>query len=63
MNGIALGSGINDCLWNINGKCTSFKVTRAERKPAYSRDWDSRQNCTVTQLGVHCCNEYLPEGK
>jgi hypothetical protein len=63
MNGIPNEGGKNDCLWNIDGRCTSFKVTRAERNPGHSRDWDSRQNCTLTQCGVHCCSAYLPEGK
>jgi hypothetical protein len=63
MNGIPIEGGVNDCLWNIDRRCTSFGVTRVIRKPAYSRDWDSRQNCTLTQLGVRKCSAYLQEGK
>ena len=56
-------SGVNDCWWNIDGRCTSFKVTHNQDIPASSRDWDSRQNCTLTQMGVHLCSIYLSEGK
>ena len=67
MNGIPNESGINDCYWNIDGRCTSFKVTRdinyQNKKPSFSRDWDSRQNCTLTQFGAPICGEYLQEGR
>jgi hypothetical protein len=63
MNGIPIDGGINDCRWNIDGICTSYDVTRAKRNPHYSRDWHSKINCTITQLGVHICSAYLPEGK
>lgn len=62
MNCVCAG-GINDCYWNIDGKCTSYEVTRSKRQRGYSRDWDSRQNCTLTQVGVHVCGAYLAEGK
>jgi hypothetical protein len=55
-------SGINDCHWNVDSKCTSYEVTRTKQDPVYSRDWDSKQNCTLTQIGVHMCGAYLPEG-
>lgn len=55
-------SGVNDCYWNTDGRCTSFQVTRNPKK-WHSRDWDSRQNCVYTQIGVHLCGAYLPEGK
>jgi len=62
MNCIIKG-GVNDCHWNIDGKCTSFVVTRTKKILAFSRNWDSKQNCTLTQIGVHICGAYLPEGK
>lgn len=54
--------GRNDCHWNIEGICT-FEVTRNSKIVAHSRDWGSKQNCTLTQIGVHLCSAYFPEGK
>ena len=63
MNGIPLESGINDCYWNIEGRCTSWKCTQATPIKDQSRYWGSKQNCTLTQMGVPICGEYLQEGK
>lgn len=54
---IKLESGVNNCHWNIEGKCTNKDVTRI--KTSMSRAWDSKQNCTLTILGVHLCGGYL----
>jgi hypothetical protein len=62
MNGIPLSGGVNDCVWNIDGRCTNYKVTLNPKNPAYGRDWDSKINCTLTQLGVNLCGAYLQEG-
>jgi len=56
-------SGVNDCHWNMDGRCTSLKVTRSKANRFWSRDWDSRQNCTLTQFGAPICGEYLQEGR
>jgi hypothetical protein len=61
MNCINAG-GVNDCYWNTEGRCTSFEVTRNKRVGIWTRDWESKQNCTLTQMGVHMCSEYRPEG-
>jgi hypothetical protein len=61
MHGIKLESGTNDCYWNLEGKCTCKAITRITTTT--SRDWDSKINCTVTQLGVHLCSEYKSQGK
>lgn len=61
MHGIGLKSGVNNCRWNIKGKCTNEKITKDELPFGFSRDWDSKQNCTFTILGVHLCYEYKPE--
>jgi hypothetical protein len=53
--------GVNDCHWNMNGKCTSFEVTKS-KDTNWTRDWNSKQNCTLTQVGVHMCSSYMPEG-
>ena len=55
--------GKNDCYWNIDRKCTSYKVTRNKKTSGFSRDWDSKQNCTLTQIGVHLCSAYISQGK
>lgn len=62
MNGIRLESGINNCHWNVGGKCTNPDVTRNHIQPAFSRDWGSKQNCTLTIIGVHKCGGYQSEG-
>ena len=62
MNGIELGAGINNCYFNVDGKCTSWEVTRNTNPlPGFVRDWDSKQNCTVTIYGVHVCGGYRPD--
>ena len=61
MNGIKLEAGINNCHWNTDGKCTNEKVTRNKLPSEYRRDWDSKQNCTLTILGVHICSGYKPD--
>jgi hypothetical protein len=63
MNGIPLESGINDCCWNIDGKCTSWKCTQAIPISDQTRYWGSKQNYTLTQIGVTMCSEYFQEGK
>lgn len=54
--------GINDCYWNVDSKYTCNKVTRNTIPDCYLRDWDSKQKCGFTQLGVHVCSAYLSEG-
>ena len=56
MNGIELKSGINDCYFNCKGKCVNKNVTRT--KTRMSCDWDSKQNCTFTQIGTELCDAY-----
>ena len=51
MHGIDLKSGVNNCHWNVTGKCTNPKITRNKIPREFSRDWDSKQNCTMTILG------------
>lgn len=58
MNGIALKSGVNNCYWNVEGKCTNTIITRNKIQEGCSRDWDSKQNCTLTILGIHLCGGY-----
>jgi len=61
MFGIELKSGVNNCDWNVEGKCTNVEVTRNEIPKSFSRDWDSKQNCTLTILGVWKCSGYKPQ--
>jgi hypothetical protein len=61
MYGIPLESGVNNCYWNIGGKCTNVKVTLNTIPKSFSRDWDSKQSCTLTIVGVWKCSEYKPE--
>ena len=61
MNGIPLESGVNNCRWNIDGKCTNKQITRAVLPAAFTRDWESKQSCTLTILGVHKCGGYTPQ--
>lgn len=56
MYGINLKAGINDCHFNFKGKCVNKEVTR--RKTIMSCDWDSKQNCTFTQIGTELCSSY-----
>ncbi len=59
MYGIELASGINNCYWNINKKCTNCEITRKKINKLFkSRDWDSKINCVYTILGVHLCHGY-----
>jgi len=58
MNGIELKSGVNHCEWNIDGKCTNPLITRRELPFGFSRDWDSKQNCTLTIYGVKYCHGF-----
>ena len=58
MHGIELKSGVNNCYWNVDGKCTCERVTRNKVSPGHSRDWESKQNCTLTILGVNVCDSY-----
>jgi len=59
MHGIILKSGVNNCWYNYQGKCVNKIVTRSKTK--MSRDWDSKQNCTLTVYGVHVCSGYKPD--
>jgi len=58
VNGIPLESGINDCYWVCNRKCTNPKVTRNNIPKSFSRDWDSKQNCTYTIIGTSICSGF-----
>ena len=58
MNGIKLEGGINNCHWNIDGKCTNKEITRNIISRVYSRDWDSKMNCSLTIIGTHKCSGY-----
>ena len=58
MNGIELKSGVNNCYWNIDGKCTCKEITKNKIPETYHRDYNSKQNCTLTILGVHICSYY-----
>jgi len=61
MNGIEIKSGVNNCYWNIKGKCTNHLVTRNDEQFGFSRDWDSKQNCTLTIFGISVCSGYKPD--
>ena len=61
MYGIKVEAGVNNCEWNLEGKCTNPKCTRNIIPKGFHRDWDSRQKCTFTILGVHLCGEFKPE--
>ena len=59
---IELKSGCNDCYWNVEGICTYDLYKRVNRNFSISgRDWDSKRNCTVTQLGTQLCSAYKRE--
>ncbi len=58
MHGIELKSGVNHCEWNIKGRCTNALVTRKELPFGFSRDWNSKQNCTLTIYGVKLCGGF-----
>lgn len=57
--GIELKSGYNDCWWNVEGRCTFDKYKKHNLRS--QRDWDSKENCTVTQLGTQICSNYKKE--
>ena len=63
MNNILVKSGTNLCFWNVDDICTNYDVTRNDKIDGYNRDWDSRQNCTVTIYGTKNCQGYLEETK
>jgi hypothetical protein len=64
MNGIEVKSGINNCLWNVSGKCTNTDVTKTKTTTAESkRDWDSQINCPFTIYGAFLCSGFFPEGQ
>ena len=58
INGIPLEGGVNDCHWVFERKCTNPAVTRHKIPKGYSRDWDSKQNCPLTILGVIYCSGF-----
>ncbi len=58
-HGIPIKSGVNNCDSNIKGRCINKTVTRSNT--TMNKDWDSKQNCTLTIYGVHLCSEYKPE--
>ena len=61
MNGIELKSGVNNCHWNIEGKCCNFAITHNDNPIGFHWDFYSKRNCGLTILGVHCCSGYKPE--
>lgn len=61
-NGIPSKSGVNDCHWNFGGICTSWGCTQTKSTRGQTRNWDSKQNCTLTQIGAPICSAYLQEG-
>jgi hypothetical protein len=61
MHGIELQSGVNDCFWNFKGKCTNVFITRNKIPSRFTRDWYSKQNCTMTQIGVCLCSGYCQQ--
>lgn len=63
MNGIELKSGVNNCHWNVDGKYTNVDVTGNKIPESSSRDWDSKQKCTLTIIGQYVCSCYKPEKK
>ena len=63
MHGIEIKSGVNNYHWNIEGRCTNPVVTRNKITKGFTRDWDSKQNCTVTILGVHVCSGYKAQAE
>jgi len=58
--GIELISGHNDCWYNYQGRCVYHKYTK-DKAAKFKRNWDSKENCTVTQLGVQLCSNYRRE--
>ena len=60
MYGIELKSGHNDCWYNCEGRCVFHKYDK-EKAAKFERNRASRENCTVTQLGVQLCSNYRRE--
>lgn len=60
MYGIELKAGHNDCWWNIKGMCTFDKHGLTKHQYSH-RIWDSKESCTLTQLGVSVCSAYKKE--
>lgn len=57
IQGIPLESGVHDCYWVLDRRCTNPEITRNNIPSAYSRDWESRRNCPLTicgAMGCHC---------
>ncbi|KKL78793.1 hypothetical protein LCGC14_2021340, partial [marine sediment metagenome] len=42
IQGIPLESGVHDCYWVLDRRCTNPEITRNNIPSAYSRDWESR---------------------
>lgn len=62
MHGIELKSGVNDCYWNFEGRCTHPCTCRGGGMwIGHPRNWDSKENCTLTQLGIQLCSNYKRE--
>lgn len=61
MHGIPLEDGVNNCYWNIEGRCTNKLITKTKEATQYGRDWGSRQKCTYTIFGASECGEYLQQ--
>ena len=63
MHGIELKSGHNDCWWNVRGVCTHRRTQRnLDKIPAeWHRNWNSKEKCTLTQLGTQLCSLYKKE--
>lgn len=62
MSNLHTKSGENNCYYNIEGRCTNPALTKNKptAKDGSGRDWDSKQNCTVTQDGAQgVCTGYL----
>jgi len=49
---------INNCYFNIEGRCT-FPKSYSKWIGSSGRDWDSKENCTFTQHGSQTiCTNY-----
>ena len=58
INGIPIEGGVNDCHWVFKRKCTNPDVTRNKIRKGYSRDWKSKQNCTLSLWGTIYCDGF-----
>ncbi len=59
---IELKSGRNDCYYNFKGRCTHPDTCRGQGMWLGHRyNHDSKENCTVTQLGTQLCSNYKRE--